>query len=115
VGDGGTRGELGAAAALGPRAGSGDACLKEGDGECRDGEPEERVDALNGLSGLSCGRRIGRGPGTDGRSYKRESEKGARDTWTKHSQNPCFPFSVSHLLQATRAPLGVTKQKIDQR
>lgn len=37
----------------GPRDGSGEVCLKEGDGECRDGEPEESVDALNGLSGFS--------------------------------------------------------------
>lgn len=97
MGEGGTRGELGPAAALGPRAGSGDACLKEGDGECRDGEPEDSVDALNGLSGFSCGRRIGSGPGTDGRSYKMTNQEGESDTWTKYTQSPCFPFSVSHL------------------
>lgn len=52
----------------GPREGSGEACLKEGVGEWSEGEPEESVDALNGLSGFSCGRRIGSGPGRDGRS-----------------------------------------------
>ena len=54
----------------GPREGRGEACLNEGDGECSEGEPEERVDALNGLSGFSCGRRIGSGPGRVGRSYE---------------------------------------------
>jgi hypothetical protein len=71
-GDGGTRGELDVAGGPGPRGGSGDACLKEGDGECSEGEPEESVDALKGLSGFSCGRRIGSGPGRDGRSYTDE-------------------------------------------
>jgi hypothetical protein len=69
-GDGGTRGELEIAGGPGPREGRGEACLKEGDGECSEGEPDESVDALNGLSGFSCGRRIGSGPGRDGRSYQ---------------------------------------------
>jgi hypothetical protein len=64
----------------GPRGGSGEACLKEGDGECSEGEPEESVDALNGLSGLSCGRRIGNGPGRDGRSYEMDDKEGANHT-----------------------------------
>lgn len=54
----------------GAREGSGEACLKEGVGEWSEGEPDERVEALNGLRGFSCGRRIGSGPGRDGRSCK---------------------------------------------
>ena len=74
LGDGGTRGELGTAGGPGPREGTGEACLKEGDGEWREGDPEESVDALNGLSGFSCGRRMGSGPGRDGRSYKKNDK-----------------------------------------
>ena len=81
-GDGGTRGEPEVAGGPGPRGGSGEACLNEGDGECREGE-EESVEALNGLSGLSgfsCGRRIGSGPGRDGRSYEMNDKESANHT-----------------------------------
>jgi hypothetical protein len=33
-----------------------------------DGEPDESVEALKGCTGFMDGRRIGRGPGDDGRS-----------------------------------------------
>ena len=55
----------------------GDACGRDGRGRVpprRDGDglliegEEDRVDDLNGLSGFSCGRRIGRAPGEEGRS-----------------------------------------------
>ena len=33
-----------------------------------DGEPDESVEALKGCTGFMFGRRIGRGPGDDGKS-----------------------------------------------
>lgn len=81
----------------GPREGSGEACLKEGVGEWSEGEPEERVDALNGLSGFSCGRRIGSGPGRDGRSCEinDKDKKGGNHSY-EDVLNPCFLYGASY-------------------
>ena len=43
----------------------GELCLRDGDGECMEGEPEESVDDLNGWTGFNGGRRIGRAPAAD--------------------------------------------------
>ena len=100
----------------GPRGGSGEACLKEGDGECSEGEPEESVDALNGLSGLSCGRRIGNGPGRDGRSYEMDDKEGANHTRImKNLQSPYFPDGVSYSAQGGRESPNAMKQRTGQR
>jgi hypothetical protein len=82
----------------GPREGSGEACLKEGVGEWSEGEPDERVDALNGLSGFSCGRRIGSGPGRDGRSCGStiRIRKAAITCKVIDVPNPCFPYGASY-------------------
>lgn len=42
---------------------SGEGWRSEGDGEWMDGEPEDRVDDLNGCTGLIPDLRIGRAPG----------------------------------------------------
>jgi hypothetical protein len=70
MGEGGRREDVGEAGGRDgrPPVLSGEACRTDGDGEGRDGEPEESAGALNGFS---AGRRIGNGPGPgeDGRSY----------------------------------------------
>ena len=70
IGDGGTRvvGDR-VADGTGPADERGEGWRREGEGECSEGEPEERVEALKGWTGLMLGRRIGSGPGADGRSY----------------------------------------------
>lgn len=50
---------------------NGELCLKDGDGECIDGEPEDNVDDLKGCTGLSGGLRIGRAPAASEESCAR--------------------------------------------
>jgi hypothetical protein len=75
MGEGGTRGAVVVVAGKEgppiPAEDSGEGCRWDGEGECREGEPdaEESVDALKGWTGFILGRRMGRGPGEDGRSY----------------------------------------------
>ena len=42
---------------------SGECCLRDVEGECTEGEPDDIVPDLNGFTVLSAGRRIGTGPG----------------------------------------------------
>lgn len=46
----------------GPAVESGDDCRSDGEGECSDGDPDDRVDDLKGLTGGNAGRRMGNGP-----------------------------------------------------
>jgi hypothetical protein len=70
-GDAGMRDEVGELCAAGldgrdgPAPDKGECCRREGEGECNEGEPEERVNDLKGLTGGGTGRRIGRGPAPD--------------------------------------------------
>ena len=70
IGDGsaGARDEVGELctgtldANVGPGPDKGECWRREGEGECNDGDPEERVDDLKGLTWERTGRRMGRGP-----------------------------------------------------
>jgi hypothetical protein len=66
MGEGGTRGEDCTGREW--RDESGDGLRSEGEGEGMEGDPVESVDDLNGCTGLMLGRRMGRGPGAEGRS-----------------------------------------------
>ena len=73
MGDGGTRVDV----CIGRDCAddNGEGFLREGGGDGTEGEPEVSVDDLKGCTGLMLGRRIGSGPGEDGRSCQRSHYK----------------------------------------
>jgi hypothetical protein len=54
-----------------PAVDKGKGCCNDGDERRMDGELDESVEALKGCTGFMDGRRIGSGPGEDGRSCVR--------------------------------------------
>lgn len=62
-----------------PAEDSGDGWRRDGEGECREGDPDDRVPPLKGCTGLMFGRRIvSPAPGDDGRSCQGSKDKHTR-------------------------------------
>ena len=77
IGEGGTREDdgdcIGREGSDGPPVESGECCLRDGEGECSEGDPDEIVDDLNALTVVMGVRRMGTPPGVVPSSYEDKS------------------------------------------